>query len=106
MIVSRSSLDWTIVVPGHVHVSSNEKLPESVTFSGGVALAVETATIAAATRPTATKSMRMSSTSSWMGFLNWLPDDDLATVRDTVGFGESVKRRSRPGRRGTGGRRR
>jgi len=32
-----SSLDWTIVMPGHVHVSSKLKLSKNTTFSGGAA---------------------------------------------------------------------
>ena len=41
MIVSRSSFDWTIVVPGHVVVSTKLKLEPKVTLSGGAATAVE-----------------------------------------------------------------
>src|SRR5262245_46620954 len=41
MIVSRSAFDWTIVMPGHVQVSSKLKLSKDTSFFAGAAEAVE-----------------------------------------------------------------
>jgi len=60
MKVSRSSLCWVMVIPGHVDESSNVKLSENVDFAGGAAAAVDTTKASADTATVATaKNLRM-----------------------------------------------
>src|SRR5262245_60886968 len=51
MIVSLSSLDWWIVIPGHVVVSSKEKFDGNTSFDGGSATATPASASPANTAP-------------------------------------------------------